>query len=290
MKQLFLERSNPRNQAFVLCLVSLILFVIDGKSTALKPVRQAAGSLVEPIIWLAVLPRRIAEQGLSFFELRDQQRLELFEQRRLSETLQARQLKFEALLSENNRLRALLGSSAKVSDLVLIAEVVGISPDPDQHYAMVDKGLNDGVFVGQAVIDATGLVGQVAESTTNLSKVLLVTDQSHAVPVLSVRTASQLIVEGTGNRNLLSMRHVSESLDLKVGDLLVTSGLGQRFPSGYPVAEVARYERAPGAAFAEVLAKPSSQLQTLDHVLLVFDSAEDLTHDVALETIGPADG
>jgi rod shape-determining protein MreC len=86
------------------------------------------------------------------------------------------------------------------------------------------------------------------------------------------------------------MRHVSESLDLKVGDLLVTSGLGQRFPSGYPVAEIARYERAPGAAFAEVLAKPSSQLQTLDHVLLVFDAAEDLTPDVALETIGPADG
>lgn len=289
MKQLFLERSNPRNQAFVLCLVSLILFVVDGKSAVLKPLRQAAGSLVEPIIWLAVLPRRISEQGSSFFELRDQQ-LELSELGRLSETLQARQLKFEALLSENNRLRALLGSSAKVSDLVLIAEVVGISPDPDQHYAMVDKGLNDGVFVGQAVIDATGLVGQVAESTTNLSKVLLVTDQSHAVPVLSVRTASQLIVEGTGNRNLLSMRHVSESLDLKVGDLLVTSGLGQRFPSGYPVAEIARYERAPGAAFAEVLAKPSSQLQTLNHVLLVFDSAEDLTPDVALETIGPADG
>jgi rod shape-determining protein MreC len=289
MKQLFLQRSNPRNQAFVLCLVSLILFVVDGKSAVLKPLRQAAGSLVEPIIWLAVLPRRISEQGSSFFELRDQQ-LELSELGRLSETLQARQLKFEALLSENNRLRALLGSSAKVSDLVLIAEVVGISPDPDQHYAMVDKGLNDGVFVGQAVIDATGLVGQVAESTTNLSKVLLVTDQSHAVPVLSVRTASQLIVEGTGNRNLLSMRHVSESLDLKVGDLLVTSGLGQRFPSGYPVAEVARYERAPGAAFAEVLAKPSSQLQTLNHVLLVFDSAEDLTPDVALETKGPADG
>ena len=289
MKQLFLQRSNPRNQAFVLCLVSLILFVVDGKSAVLKPLRQAAGSLVEPIIWLAVLPRRISEQGSSFFELRDQQ-LELSELGQLSETLQARQLKFEALLSENNRLRALLGSSAKVSDLVLIAEVVGISPDPDQHYAMVDKGLNDGVFVGQAVIDATGLVGQVAESTTNLSKVLLVTDQSHAVPVLSVRTASQLIVEGTGNRNLLSMRHVSESLDLKVGDLLVTSGLGQRFPSGYPVAEVARYERAPGAAFAEVLAKPSSQLQTLNHVLLVFDSAEDLTPDVALETIGPADG
>ena len=289
MKQLFLQRSNPRNQAFVLCLVSLILFVVDGKSAVLKPLRQAAGSLVEPIIWLAVLPRRISEQGSSFFELRDQQ-LELSELGRLSETLQARQLKFEALLSENNRLRALLGSSAKVSDLVLIAEVVGISPDPDQHYAMVDKGLNDGVFVGQAVIDATGLVGQVAESTTNLSKVLLVTDQSHAVPVLSVRTASQLIVEGTGNRNLLSMRHVSESLDLKVGDLLVTSGLGQRFPSGYPVAEIARYERAPGAAFAEVLAKPSSQLQTLNHVLLVFDSAEDLTPDVALETKGPADG
>ena len=290
MKQLFLERSNPRNQAIVLCLVSLLLFVIDGKSTSLKPIRQAAGSLVEPIIWLAVLPRRIAAQGLSFFELRDQQRLELSEQRRLAETLQAQQLKFEALLAENNRLRALLGSSAKVSDLVLIAEVVGISPDPDQHYVMVDKGLKDGVYVGQPVIDATGLVGQVTESTTNLSKVLLVTDQSHAVPVHSIRTAAQLIVEGTGNRNLLSMRHVSESLDLVVGDVLVTSGLGQRFPSGYPVAEVMAYQLAPGDAFAEVLAQPRSQLQTLDHVLLVFDSKVDLAQDASSKMVGGADG
>ena len=86
------------------------------------------------------------------------------------------------------------------------------------------------------------------------------------------------------------MRHVSESLDLKVGDLLVTSGLGQRFPSGYPVAEIARYQLAPGAAFSEVLAKPSSQLQTLDHVLLVFDSVKDLIPDVAVKSVGPADG
>ena len=290
MKQLFLERSNPRNQAIVLCLVSLILFFVDGNSTALKPVREAAGSLIEPIIWLAVVPGRIADEGLSFFELRDEQRLDLQELQRLTRTLKARQLKFNALLSENNRLRALLGSSSKVNDLVLIAEVVGVSPDPDQHYVTVDKGLKDGVYVGQPVIDATGLVGQVSESTTNLSKVLLVTDQSHAVPVLSIRTAAQLIIEGTGDRSLLSMRHVPESLDLTVGDLLVTSGLGQRFPSGYPVAVITAHELAPGAAFAKVLAQPKSKLQTLDHVLLVFDSNHNLINGESSEGLGAVDG
>ena len=112
-----------------------------------------------------------------------------------------------ALQAENARRRSLLGSAGRMSESVLIAEVKGLSPDPSTHYITLDKGRDDGVFVGQPVIDAAGLVGQVVETSAKLSKVLLVTDQNHAVPVLAVRTAAQLIVEGRGHRDVLSLRH-----------------------------------------------------------------------------------
>jgi|SaaInlStandDraft_1057018.scaffolds.fasta_scaffold16135_2 rod shape-determining protein MreC len=271
MKQLFLERSNPRNQAVVLFILSLLLFVIDGKGSALDPVRQGTGLILEPILWLSAAPAQLVAGTSDFFESRDRQEATLRELTHQVRVLQASQLKMSALEAENARLRSLLGSAGRMSESVLIAEIKGLSPDPSAHHITLDKGREDGVFVGQPVIDAVGLVGQVIEISSKLSKVLLVTDQNHAVPVLAVRTAAQLIAEGRGQRDLLSLRHVSASLDLKVGDLLVTSGLGQRFPSGYPVGLIQSYDLLPGAAFAQVLVEPSSRLQTLDHVLLVFD-------------------
>ncbi|MGB1538266.1 MAG: rod shape-determining protein MreC [Pseudomonadales bacterium] len=271
MKQLFLERSNPRNQAVVLFIVSLLLFVIDGKSDALDRVRQSTGLVLEPVYWLSTAPSRLIAGVSDIFESRDVQRATLRERNQQIRLLQAGQLKMSALEAENARLRSLLGSASRMNESVLIAEIKGLSPDPSAHHITLDKGRDDGVFVGQPVIDAAGLVGQVVEASSRLSKVLLVTDQNHAVPVLAVRTAAQLIAEGRGQRDMLSLRHVSASLDLKVGDLLVTSGLGQRFPSGYPVGLIQSYHLPPGAAFAQVLVKPTSRLQTLDHVLLVFD-------------------
>ena len=288
MKQLFLERTNPRNQAVVLFIVSLLLFVVDGKGEALNPVRQGTGLILEPILWLSALPAQLIAGTSDLFETRDHQRATLIELARQVRVLQASQLKMSALEAENARLRSLLGSASRMSESVLIAEIKGLSPDPSTHYITLDKGRDDGVFVGQPVIDAAGLVGQVVETSSKLSKVLLVTDQNHAVPVLAVRTAAQLIVEGQGHRDVLSLRHVSASLDLKVGDLLVTSGLGQRFPSGYPVGLIQSYNLAPGAAFAQVLVEPTSRLQTLDHVLLVFDQGS-LGEGVELDRLA-ADG
>jgi len=255
----------------LLAMVCIVLLFIEGRSTALNPVRQAAGSAIEPIIWLSALPSRLIQGTFWIFgdRLDRSQQLKALDQK--IRLLEARQLKMTALESENNRLRALLGSSAQLDESVLIAEVIGVSPDPGRQYVLIDKGAMDGSYIGQVVIDSTGLVGQVIEATNNVSKVLLITDQRHAVPVLSIRTLAQLVVEGTGRLDGVSLPHVSGSLDVQVGDVLVTSGLGKRFPKGYPVATISRYVLSPGNAFAEVTAEPASQLQTLDYVLLVFD-------------------
>ena len=271
MKQLFLQRANARNQSIVLAMVCLVLLFTDIRYTYLQPVRAFAGTLTEPVFWLSELPSRLLEGMRVLSQDRSDRLGQLAVLEQKIKVLEARQLKMSALASENRRLRELLGSSEKLDESVLIAEVVGISPDPARHYVMIDKGADDGSFIGQVVIDSTGLVGQVIETTASLSKVLLITDQRHAVPVISLRTLAQLVAEGTGRFDRVSLPHVPESLDIQQGDVLVTSGLGQRFPKGYPVARVARYELVAGDAFASVMAQPLSGLQTLDYVLLVFD-------------------
>ncbi|HEY6130962.1 MAG TPA: rod shape-determining protein MreC, partial [Halioglobus sp.] len=166
--------------------------------------------------------------------------------------------------------RALLNSSALLRDDVLVAELIGVSPDPERLQLILNKGESDGVFVGQPLIDASGLMGQVVEVSSDTSRALLITDVTHSVPVQVNRNGVRAIAEGTGALGSLEVRHVSSTTDIQPGDLLVTSGLGGRFPEGYPVAVVKEVERDTGDAFAHVLAVPSAALDRTRHVLLVF--------------------
>jgi len=159
-----------------------------------------------------------------------------------------------------------------LADKVLIAELIGVSPDPNVHKVIVDKGEDDGVYIGQALVDAKGLMGQVVSVGYFSSEVLLITDTTHALPVQINRNGVRLIVEGVGSLYELAVRHVSNTVDIQEGDLLVSSGLGQRFPVGYPVAEVVEVSFDPGKAFARVVAKPMAELNRSRHVLLVFDT------------------
>jgi rod shape-determining protein MreC len=184
--------------------------------------------------------------------------------------LQGRSAQMASLQAENVRLRALLNSAALVRDDVLVAELVGVSPDPARHQLILNKGTSDGVYVGQPLIDAAGLLGQVVEAGSNSSRVLLITDATHSVPVQVNRNGVRAIAEGAGVLSSLEIHHVSATTDIVEGDLLVTSGLGGRFPVGYPVATVSKIIRDPGEAFASIEAVPSAALDRSRHVLLVF--------------------
>ena len=124
------------------------------------------------------------------------------------------------------------------------------NPGP-RHFVVLDKGKRDGVYVGQPVLDADGLMGQVIEVGSTSSRVLLVTDITHAVPVRVIRNGVRAIVEGSGKQNQLNLRQVSFTTDIKVGDVLVTSGLGGRFPEGYPVAGSHRAGTGPRPGFCQ---------------------------------------
>lgn len=223
-----------------------------------------------PVYWIADLPSRLGDWSETHVQSRSQLLEENARLRRENLVLQGRSHQMSSLQAENVRLRALLNSSALLRDDVLVAELIGVSPDPMRHQLVLNKGEQDGVFVGQPLIDADGLLGQIVEVSSISSRAMLITDATHSIPVQVNRNGVRAIAEGTGVLGMLEVHHVAATTDIREGDLLVTSGLGGRFPVGYPVAVVSEVERDPGQPFARILARPSAALDRSRHVLLVF--------------------
>ena len=251
-------------------LAVVVLITADLRFNRMETTRSLLDTMATPVYWLADIPTRLGDWS----EVHLQSRSQLWEdnesllQKNL--VLEGRSLQMSSLQAENVRLRALLNSTALLRDDVLVAELIGISPDPVRHQLVLNKGRSDGVFVGQPLIDANGLMGQVVEVSANNSRALLVTDVTHSIPVQVNRNGVRAIAEGTGALGTLEIHHVSATTDIQQGDLLVSSGLSGRFPAGYPVAVVSAIERDPGEAFARILAIPSAALDRSRHVLLVF--------------------
>jgi rod shape-determining protein MreC len=246
------------------------LIVADLQYNKLQTARAMLDTLATPIFWIAGLPARVGEWGSTHIQSRTQLLEDNERLRRENLVLQGRSQQMVSLQAENVRLRQLLNSSALLRDDVLVAELMGVSPDPERLQLVLNKGERDGVFVGQPLIDADGLMGQIVEVSSGTSRALLITDVTHSVPVQVNRNGVRAIAEGTGELGSLEVRHVSSTTDIQEGDLLVTSGLGGRFPEGYPVAVVTEVERDLGEPFARVLAVPSAALDRSRHVLLVF--------------------
>jgi len=256
------------------CILSAVLIAVDHFSGYLDDVRAGLTLLVTPILIASDIPGREARELEEIVSSRDemQEYINILEQELL--LLKIKTAKMAALTSENDRLRDLLGSAAKLQDNVLVAELIGVDPDPGKHEVTIDKGSRDGVFVGQPLLDAQGLMGQVISLSYLSSRVLLISDLSHSVPVQVSRTNLRLIAQGTGTSNELELMHVQNTADIRIGDLLVSSGLGNRFPVGYPVGIVNKVQHDPGRPFAVVTALPSALLDRSRHVLLVFTEDE----------------
>jgi rod shape-determining protein MreC len=190
--------------------------------------------------------------------------------RRQQFLLRAQMEKYADLEAENRRLRGLLNSSQRLGERVLIAELLAVDMDPFSRRIVLSKGSRDQVTVGQALIDANGIIGQVVEVGMFSSAALLITDPSHAIPVQIIRNGLRSIAVGTGSLNLLELSYVPNNADVVVGDLMVTSGLGGKFPAGYPVGKVLSVERDTGQPFARVLIEPSALLERNREVLLIW--------------------
>lgn len=257
-------------QFLLLSVVSLSLMILDHRDDHLSRLRQAFSVLVYPIQVSVNLPFKTWQWAST--SLADRAAL-------LSENaeLKAEQLSYNvrlqrmaALEAENTRLRAILDSSARVGDRVLVAQILAVDLDPYRQRFWINRGLGDGVFVGQALLDANGVVGQIVRVQAFTSEAVLISDADHAVPVSVNRNGLRTIVVGTGDSGRLSLPYLTNSADIEPGDLLVSSGLGGVFPSGYPVGWVQEVHRRPGQSFAEVIAEPAAELDRDREVLLVW--------------------
>jgi len=264
-------RGPPLGATFLtLALASVALMVADKRYNQLEQVREWLSAAAYPVQAAVDLPFRAWDWVTDSFADRSRLReenLELTARLRLA-NLQLQ--RFAALEDENRRLRDMRENSAGVADRVLVASIMNVDLDPFRHRVLVDKGVRDGVFKGQAVLDAEGIFGQVSQVHAETAEVILISDAEHAIPVQSNRSGLRTIAVGTGDSDRLSLPFVTVESDLKVGDLLISTGIGGVFPRGYPVAEVTRVDRTAAATFALVDARPTARLDRNREVLLVW--------------------
>ncbi|NWD49659.1 rod shape-determining protein MreC [Pseudomonas gingeri] len=270
MKPLFAKGPSLGVRLLVLVVLSVALMVVDARFTLLKPVRSQMSLVLMQSYWITDLPQRLWQGVASQFGSRTELVAENEKLQTENLLLQGRLQKLAALTEQNVRLRELLNSSALVNEKVEVAELIGMDPNPFTHRIIINKGERDGVVLGQPVLDARGLMGQVVELMPYTSRVLLLTDTTHSIPVQVNRNGLRAIASGTGNPERLELRHVADTADIKEGDLLVSSGLGQRFPAGYPVATVKEVIHDSGQPFAIVRAVPTAALNRSRYLLLVF--------------------
>jgi rod shape-determining protein MreC len=252
--------------------LSVSLMVTDHRQNHLDTVRKYVGVAVIPLQLIVDAPFRLwgwlSESTADRGDLqRDLSRLEAELVLTRAELQQ-----LTALRAENDRLRDLLDARPRQRDEIRVAEIMAVDDNRFRHTFVIDLGERDGVYDGQAIIDANGVIGQVLEVGLTTSQAILISDPSHALPVEVSRNGLRTVAKGTGTFDRLDLPFLPNNADIVPGDVLVTSGLGGAFPAGYPVAVVASVERMPQESFADVTATPSASLDQVREVLLIWSA------------------
>lgn len=273
---------------FFLGIVSVVVMVLDHRGGYLDTARLWMSAAANPIYTVVQTPYQLWAWIADSFADRSHLRTEneqLTEQLRVA---RSKLLRFEALTEENRRLREIREASKGISERTLIAEIINVSVQPFRHMVVINKGADDGVFRGQPVLDAFGVVGQVMQVGKSTATLILITDAEHAVPIQVNRNGIRSIAVGTGEDAKLSLPYMTVEADVRRGDLLVSSGLDEIFPAGYPVATVTKVERNSADTFSLVEARPLAQLDRDREVLLLWaDKPKVPAPEAAIEAVKP---
>jgi rod shape-determining protein MreC len=264
------RNASPGLRFFLAAVFCLSVMYLDHRGTYLEQIRAYLGAAMYPLQVAIDSPAAGIRWMRENLALRERLIGENAALRREALIASAELQRMAALRAENARFRALLDSTSRVPDRVVVGEILAIDMDPLRHRVILNKGGRDGAYVGQALLDAGGVVGQITRDRGDSAEALLVTDPDHAVPVELVRNGLRTIAMGTGDLERLSLPFLTRNADIREGDLLITSGLGGAFPAGYPVGTVTSVDGSSGDAFLEVAAKPAASLDRLREVLLVF--------------------
>jgi len=276
------KQSDALIRFLLLAAVSLVMLYADYPNGQYRKKANDILSVISyPLVAIASMPAAVGEWVSDLFESEDdmQLRLQQLEDKQL--VLQARLQKMESIEAENEQLRSMLGAAQQVSDKAMVARLVAVNPEPFTRKIVIDKGRKEGAFFGQPVISASGIIGQITEANLFDSRVTLITDASHAIPVQVLRNGLRTILQGTGASNELSASFLTRSADIRKGDVLISSGLGGRFPPNYPVARVEEIVSDPNEAFLKITTVPMAKLDHGRQVLIIWPGKFELKPEPA---------
>lgn len=270
MKLLFSKRSPLSVQLFISLLLSFILIVLDLNYRPFKEVRYYLDTMISPLYYISNAPKATYD---TLYEMSKTREVLEKENANLNNILLEKKtdlLLLEHLRHENDRLRELLGSPLRHDEHKMAAQVILADTDPYVYQVVINKGKKEGVYIGQPVVDDKGIVGQIYETAQNTSRAILVCDYQHAIPVQIQRNDISMVAVGNGCNNDLTLDFLPNNVDIKVGDVLVTSGLDGRFPEGYPVAIVTSVKIDISDSSPLISATPTADLKRLRYLLLLW--------------------
>jgi len=272
MNPIFKHGPSPQHRLVLVLFCSALLIFFDHKMSSFESVRGYLQSLVSPLQYLANTPKQVMTWASENIITR-QQLIAENQQYRLNElSFNEQTMQLDIIKQENARLRSLLASPLRSNIQKMVAEVLSVDSDPYTHQVLINRGANDGVYEGQPVLDEQGIVGQILHVGQTSSRVILITDISHAVPVRVNRNGLRMLATGSGRIDRLTHNFVPHSADVQKGDLLVSSGLGGKYPEGYPVATVTFVSQDESHEFLSVESTPIAQIDRLRYLLLLSES------------------
>ncbi len=255
--------------------LSVMLMFLDHYTHYVNSLRSGLDLVIYPVRYIVNIPSDLFDWSSNTLVSRDQLQENNDQLRTQNQILKAQLQKLTFIEAENIKLRELLKSSKRVGERILISEILAVDLDPFQQQVVINKGSDDGqIYPGQPILNAEGVMGQVVHVTPVTSTAMLITDPNHSLPVEVVRNGLRTIAVGMGASGNLELLHLPNNADIKVGDMLVTSGFGCVFPAGYPAAKVIEASINPKLPFMHVIAVPMAKINRSRDVLLVWLSDE----------------
>lgn len=282
MTPIFGRGPSLQFRLFIAVMVSASLMLADSRLNAFSDVRYLLNSFVAPIHYAANLPRTMFDGMYERFNSRNTLMLENQQLKQEMFMQSSNLLLMEQLKQENSRLRNLLGSPFIRDERKMVTEVMAVDSAPYTHQVMIDKGLIDGVYEGQPVISDKGIVGQINYVGAHNSRVLLLTDPNNSIPVQVVRNDIRVIASGKGHLDTMQLEHIPTNTDVEVGDLLVSSGLGGRYPEGYPVGYISNIDNDNKRPFASIDLETTVEFDKLRYLLLVWPTESEVNVEEAV--------
>jgi len=271
------EKDNQRRpripalntKLIIFVVLSFILLINDQRNNYLSILRNSIAIAIYPLQSAVEIPSRLTD----WFDLRIKSKeilikenQNLLSQQKINSSILQR---YESLEQENERLKQILNAASNLDNKVEITRIISVNVNPYRHTIVIDKGERDGVYEGQVLLGTDGVIGQILHTNFLTSEAILISDSDHALPVEINRNGLRTIVLGNGSYTKLDVPYIPNNADIEIGDLLVTSGLGGKFPSGYPVAKVDFIESDLSEQFYKVSAKPIAYLNQVREVMLL---------------------